>query len=309
MASIIESEVMAKKHKSENWDDFRYFLAVARAATLSGAAEKLGTEHTTVARHISALEEGLKIRLFHKSNAGYELTPEGEKVLDAAESMESIVLSYKSEERDAGQICGVVRVGAPDGFGSVFLAPRMAELTKRHPNLEVEIYAAARVFSLSKREADIGISLATAEHLRVASRRLTDYRLHIYATRQYLDAAPAIRTQRDLGRHPFVGYVEDLLFAPQLDFSTGLEVELASRLRSTNLLTQVHTVLGGKVLGILPAYIASSFPALMPVLSDQVNITRSFYMHVHEDHRKAAHIREVAKFIAEQVDANRSLFL
>lgn len=300
---------MAKKQKGENWDDFRYFLAVARAATLSGAAEKLGTEHTTVARHISALEEDLKIRLFHKSNAGYELTPEGEKVLDAAESMESIILSYKSDESDPEQISGVVRVGAPDGFGSVFLAPRMAELTRRHPNLEVEIYAAARVFSLSKREADIGISLATAEHLRVASRRLTDYRLHIYATRRYLDECAPIRTQEDLVQHPFVGYVEDLLFAPQLDFSRGLEVELVSHLRSTNLLTQVHTVLGGKVLGILPAYIATSFPALVPVLPEHVDITRSFYMHVHEDHRKAAHIREVAKFIAEQVDMNRGLFL
>jgi DNA-binding transcriptional LysR family regulator len=82
---------MTKKQKKENWDDFRYFLAVARAGTLSGAAEMLGTEHTTVARHVSALEDGLNIRLFHKSNSGYELTPEGERVLNAVENMESIV--------------------------------------------------------------------------------------------------------------------------------------------------------------------------------------------------------------------------
>jgi DNA-binding transcriptional LysR family regulator len=194
---------MTKKQKKENWDDFRYFLAVARAGTLSGAAEMLGTEHTTVARHVSALEDGLNIRLFHKSNSGYELTPEGERVLNAVENMESIVLSYKSDESDLGQISGLVRIGAPDGFGSVFLAPRMAELTRRHPNLEVEIYAAARVFSLSKREADIGISLATAEHMRVASRRLTDYRLQIYATRQYLEASAPILSQKDLEQHPF----------------------------------------------------------------------------------------------------------
>jgi DNA-binding transcriptional LysR family regulator len=145
--------------------------------------------------------------------------------------------------------------------------------------------------------------------MRVASRRLTDYRLQIYATRQYLDESPPIHTQKDLEQHPFVGYVEDLLFAPQLNFSSGLDVELVSRLRSTNLLTQVHTVLGGKVLGILPAYIATSFPKLIAVLPNEVSIKRSFYMHVHEDHRKAAHIREVARFIAEQVDANRAIFL
>ena len=151
--------------------------------------------------------------------------------------------------------------------------------------------------------------MATAEHMRVASRRLTDYRLQIYATQQYLNQAPPIRTQKDLQEHPFVGYVEDLLFAPQLDFSNGLEVELVSHLRSTNLLTQVHAVLGGQVIGILPSYIATFFPMLIPVLPDEVNIKRSFYMHVHEDHRKAAHIREVARFIADQVEANREIFL
>jgi predicted ArsR family transcriptional regulator len=51
---------VTKKNNNENWDDYRYFLAVARSGTLSAAAERLGTEHTTVARHIHSLEEGLK---------------------------------------------------------------------------------------------------------------------------------------------------------------------------------------------------------------------------------------------------------
>jgi DNA-binding transcriptional LysR family regulator len=63
------------------------------------------------------------------------------------------------------------------------------------------------------------------------------------------------------------------------------------------------------MLGILPAYIAASFPALVSVLPDEVFFNRSFYMHVHEDHRKAAHVREVARFIAEQVDINREMFI
>ncbi|EGH71526.1 LysR family transcriptional regulator [Pseudomonas syringae] len=300
---------MTKKNKNENWDDYRYFLAVARAGTLSAAAERLGTEHTTVARHIHSLEEDLKNRLFHKSNTGYELTPAGERILAAVEAMESVLMAYKSNESDANDIAGVVRIGAPDGFGSVFLAPLMNQLTERYPQLEVEIFAAARVFSLSKREADIAIGLAGAEHMRVASRRLTDYRLQIYASQDYLDRAQPIRHKRDFANHPFVGYVEELLFAPELNFVDGAAVEIVSRLRSTNLLTQVHAVLGGHMLGILPAYIAASFPGLVPVLNDEVFFNRSFYMHVHEDHRKAAHVREVAKFIAEQVDIHRDLFI
>jgi DNA-binding transcriptional LysR family regulator len=300
---------VTKKNNNENWDDYRYFLAVARSGTLSAAAERLGTEHTTVARHIHSLEEGLKSRLFHKSNVGYELTPAGERVLATVESIESVLMAYKSKESDPGQISGVVRIGAPDGFGSVFLAPRMHQLMERHPKLEVEIFAAARVFSLSKREADIGIGLAGAEHMRVASRRLTDYRLQIYASREYLEKAAPILKKTDLKKHPFVGYVEELLFAPELNFAEGTGVKIVSQLRSTALLTQVHAILGGHTLGIIPAYIAATFPSLVPVLPEEVFFNRSFYMHVHEDHRRAAHVREVARFIAEQVDSNREMFV
>jgi DNA-binding transcriptional LysR family regulator len=283
---------------------------VARTGTLSAAADRLGTEHTTVARHIHQLEEELNNRLFHKSNIGYELTPEGERLLTTAEAIESVLLSSKATLGDADQgIVGTVRIGAPDGFGSVFLAPRMHLLTNLHPRLKIEIFAAARIFSLSKREADIAIGLAGAVHMRVASRRLTDYRMSVYASKAYLEASEPIRQKADLEKHPFVGYVEELLFAPELNFAGAIGVKIAPRLRSTNLLTQVHATLGGHMLGILPAYIAASFPGLVPVLANEVSLTRSFYMHVHDDHRKAAHVREVANFIAAQVDQNRSLFI
>jgi AraC-like DNA-binding protein len=169
-------------------------------------------------------------------------------------------MAYRANESDLEQISGVVRVGAPDGFGSVFLAPRMHQLMEHHPKLEVEIFAAARVFSLSKCEADIGIGLAGADHMRVASRRLTDYRLQIYGSRAYLEKSPPIHEKADLQNHPFVGYVEEMLFAPVLNFADGAGVKAGVRivpqLRSTALLTQVHAIVGGHALVMLadPAF-------------------------------------------------------
>lgn len=58
---------MANGNPSQIWDNLRYFLAVARSGTLSTAAEQLGTEHTTAARHIHALKEELNSRLFGPS--------------------------------------------------------------------------------------------------------------------------------------------------------------------------------------------------------------------------------------------------
>ncbi|WP_244536974.1 LysR family transcriptional regulator [Methylobacterium pseudosasicola] len=292
-----------------NWDDLRFFLAVARTGTLSAAAARTGTEHTTVGRRIRALEEGLGARLFHRSNLGYALTEDGANLMTVAEAMESAFLSASAAAQAGAQsVSGTVRIGAPDGFGSVFLASRMHRLTERHPGLEVEIMATARIFSLSKREADIVIGLSTPQQARVVARRLTDYRLFVYGAEAYLAAAPPITAVSDLTALPFVGYIEDMLFARELNYLGALEPAVSARLRSTNLLAQVHATLNGAGLCILPAFIAAAHPGLVPVLPGAVSLTRSFHMHIHEDHRKAAHIRAVAGFIAGEVEAAGALF-
>jgi DNA-binding transcriptional LysR family regulator len=300
---------MANRKSGQNWDDLRYFLAVARAGTLSAAAKQLGTEHTTVARHIQALEDELNNRLFHKSNSGYGLTDAGERLLAGAEAIESAYVSVKAAASSEGQpIVGTVRIGAPDGFGSVFLAPCLRALIDRHPQLEIEIFAASRLFSLLNREADIAIGLSSPEQMRVVSRRLTDYRMYVYASRAYLKEAAPIVAREDLEKHPFIGFVDELLFRPELNYSDAIGVDVEPRIRSTSVLAQLHATLSGSGLCLLPAFVASSYPTLVPVLSEQVSATRSFHMHIHEDHRRAAHVRELAAFIVAEVERNRSLF-
>jgi molybdate transport repressor ModE-like protein len=102
-------------------DDPRYFLAVARTGTLSAAAEQLGTEYTTVARHTQALEDELNSRLFHKSNSGYGLTDAGEELLAGAEAIESAYIFAKAAVSSEGQpITGTVRLNDPMGLGTSF---------------------------------------------------------------------------------------------------------------------------------------------------------------------------------------------
>ena len=93
---VYEQQAMANRKPSQSWDNLRYFLAVARTGTLSAAAEQLGTEHTTVARHIHALEEELNSRLFHRSNSGYGLTEVGERLLAGVEATESAYASARA---------------------------------------------------------------------------------------------------------------------------------------------------------------------------------------------------------------------
>jgi DNA-binding transcriptional LysR family regulator len=181
-------------------------------------------------------------------------------------------------------------------------------LTAQHPNLEIELLATARLFSLSKREADIVISLTSPEHARVVSRRLTDYELLVYATPAYLEGHLPIATPDDFSQHDFIGYIEDMLFTPELNYLSLINASINPRLRSTNLITQMHAALAGAGLCVLPVFIARDYPALVPVLPESVCLKRSFFMHIHEDNRKSAHVRTAAAFIAAEIQQDISIF-
>jgi DNA-binding transcriptional LysR family regulator len=78
-----------RKRPEVDWDGLRYFLAVARAGTLSGAARELRVEHTTIARRIDAIERELGAKLFLRNPRGYVATAVGEALVEAAQSMSS----------------------------------------------------------------------------------------------------------------------------------------------------------------------------------------------------------------------------
>src|SRR5690606_12507431 len=123
-----------------NWDDVRIFLAVARAGQILGAARRLELNHATVSRRIAALEESLGAKLFRRLTTGSELTEQGERFLTVAERIEADMIAARSEiAGESDDVSGTVRVGAPDGFGVAFLAPRLGALTQRFPSLSIQL--------------------------------------------------------------------------------------------------------------------------------------------------------------------------
>lgn len=295
---------------SLDWNDLRYFLAVARTSRLTDASRRLGTDHATVSRRIKSLEQALGTTLFGRSPRGYVLTEAGEWLLVYAESMESTAARIQSEIAGENMtLAGAVRVGAPDGFGTHFLAPRIGTLCDRHPQLDLQIVAMPRIFSLSKREADIAIGLAQPTVGRLVSRKLTDYHLHLYASGDYLRDRGPIEHSADINAHPVVGYIPDLIFAPELDYLPQVSPQLKPRLTSSNLVAQLRATRAGAGLCVLPDFMTADYPDLVPVLPGEIEITRTFWLILHADLRETARVRAVADFIAEQVDKERNLFM
>lgn len=290
-----------------NWDDVRIFLAIARQGQILGAGHSLGLNHATVARRLTALEQALGSRLFTRKTTGTELTGEGERFLIHAERMESAMLAASSAAGADSALDGTVRVGAPDGFGVAFLAPRLGELAERHPGLRVELVPVPRAFSLSRREADIAVTLERPREGRLVARKLTDYGLGLYAAPAYLDRHGEPTTLDDLARHRLVGYVDDLLYTASLDYTGEFLKDWRSSVAVSSAMGQTEAVRAGAGIGILHAFMARRDGTLVPVLP-QHTLTRSYWTVVHEDLRTIRRVSLVADFLAEIVARDRAIF-
>jgi DNA-binding transcriptional LysR family regulator len=206
-------------------------------------------------------------------------------------------------------LTGSIRIGAPDGFGSIFLAPRLWTLCRQHPGLIVDLVAMPRLFSLSKREADMAIVLARPSAGRLKARKLTDYMLGLFASPEYLARRPPIERPADLKRHRLIGYIEDLIFTPELDYLPLIEKDLKANFASTNLIAQLNATRAGAGVCVLPYFVSAGIPDLVPVLPSEIRIVRTFWLITHADLAPMLRIRVTSDFIAEEVQKARSLFL
>ena len=292
-----------------NWDDVRIFLAVARAGQILGAARRLGLNHATVSRRIAALERALSARLFHRLTTGSELTPAGERLLLVAERMEADMISARAAIAGEGEaVSGTVRIGAPDGFGTVFLAPRLGRLVERHPGLAIQLVPVPRSFSLSRREADIAITVDRPTEGRLVAGKLVDYTLGLYASRAYARAHGLPEDAQALARHRLVGYVPDLVISPTLDYAAEFWRDWQARYSVSSALGQVEAVRSGAGIGILHTFIARAHPELVEVPVAPA-IRRAYWLVYHESLRPLRRVQAVCAFIGELVERERTLFL
>ena len=283
-----------------DWDNLRYFLELARAGTLAAAARRLAVEHTTVSRRIQALEKQMGAALFAREAGGHRLTEAGRQLLPVVEAMESAVMGAERAAPASHEgPSGLVRVGATEGFGTLILAPHLAQLTRKHPHLSIDLLALPRMLHLSRREADIVISLERPRRGSVIVTKLADYTLHLYGQREYLARRPLVARREDLRHHAFVNYVDDLLFTKELQFLDQLHQPERFALRSTSITAQYEAVRAGAGLAVLPAFLADRDPILARVLPQQARFTRTFWMSMPAEAKHLARTQAVWGFLKE----------
>jgi DNA-binding transcriptional LysR family regulator len=293
-----------------NWDDLRYLLAVSRTGSVSGAARTLSVDHATVIRRLEGLEQSLGVKLFQRNARGYSLTLTGERLLLSAQTIETEANRASAELSDGqSSLSGALRISALEGIGNFFLARHLADFCAAHPDLSIEFITLQQLMALSRREADIAITLQPPAQGRFHITRLTDYVLHVYGSRSYLDRAPQIHGRDDLKDHPFTGYIDDLIFVRELNYLDEIGLRIRPRLQSSSIQVQLEMVRQGYGLCVLPRFIAASCSDLVPVRPEAIVLRRSYWLVAHEDIAQTARGRSLIQFLHAEADAASERFV
>ncbi len=292
-----------------SWNDLQYFLAVARTGQLSSAARSLRTSHVTVSRHIEQLEFSLKTKLFERNPRGYVLTAIGRRLVDTVERIEAEAERLQSDISDSGsQLRGVVRLSAPEGISNFFFVDKLNEFAETHPHIMVELLTIQQIMALSRKEADVAITLDPPKAGPYVSEKIIDYTLHIYATRDYIAKHPPITKREDLLAHFFIGYIQDLVFSPGLDYMRDVLPGLRPNFQSTSISAQLKATLGNRGLCVLPYFIAQQFPELEMILPDEIELKRGYWLTSHNDVASAPRVRSLMDFISTALRKNLDKF-
>lgn len=282
-----------------NWDDLKVFLSVARLESLSNAGRALKMDPATVGRRVNRLEEKLAARLFVKTPQGYAITEAGQVLVDHALAAERAVIGALEDSRDTSNLLtGTIRIGAPDGVANYLLPQVVAAICDDNPGLDVQIMALPRVFNLSKREADMAITVSPPETGRLTVQKLTDYHLHLAASRRYLERHPVIETLDDLAAHRLIGYIPDMIFDRELDYLSELGEAAHLSLMSNSFSVQLNWARQGAGICIVHDFAMPTYPDLTKILTEKVSLSRSFYLIRHADDRRVERLNRFADLLA-----------
>lgn len=193
-----------------DWDKLRVFHAVAEAGSFTHAGEKLSLSQSAVSRQISALEDSLRVPLFHRHARGLILTEQGELLFRTAHDVFAKLAMVEARIADNKQNPqGALNVTTTVAFGSVWLTPRMREFVTFYPDINVSLVLADTELDLSMREADVAIRMVPPKQPDLIRKHLMSMRYHVYAAPEYLERNGTPRDAEDLDQHTLIVYGEE----------------------------------------------------------------------------------------------------
>jgi DNA-binding transcriptional LysR family regulator len=286
-----------------DWNDLRYFLAVAREGSTLAAGRALRVSQTTVARRVAALEQALGFPLFERRQAGYVLTPAGEELVERAQQVEGSANGFtEAAAAHARDISGTVRITSEDIYGTGVLSPLLRDLHELHPKIMIDLDMVQETRDLGSGEADIALRSSSVDQpAGLVGRRLCKDDWTLYCSRDYAARHGAPQSVEDLKSHAIVGGGGGHLWLHYEAWlkELGLEDRVAMHhANSTGLLSAVRAGFG---IAVLPCIVGDADPDLIRCIPPRPDHRRVLWLLTHERVRHTPRVRAVIDFLYERL--------
>jgi DNA-binding transcriptional LysR family regulator len=282
-----------------DWDDVRFFLAVAKTGSFSAAATQLNTKQTTVGRRIQALERRLGAKLFDRHRHGMEVTPAARGVLVQAESMLSNATSI--ERHLAGldrEMAGVVRVAATEGLAATWLVPRLGQLRITHPDIIAQVVAGDQVLDLATRQADLAIRFFRPTSNQLVAARVGQVNFSVFAAPSYIERYGLPQSLDRLREHQIVDHTTLHSLPAMKLWSEVVEHAPAVVLRTNSSYVAMEAVRVGYGISVFPDYVTKMSNLIAAPID--LKIVRDIWLVSHEETNKGVRIRTVIDYVRDQ---------
>jgi len=297
-AAIVHNDSMI------DWNDLRYFLAVARGGSTIAAGKAMGISQSTVHRRLQELELQLNRKLVTRTTTGYRLTEYGEGLLPYAERVERSVLDLQQHVQDATRdLSGVIRVTCPEPIIAKFSKAKFFDgFCARYPQIRVELVTSDRYLSILKGEADIAFRSGDTDE-ELIGRKVADSIWAIYASRDYLERYGELTRIEDLNLHSVVTFEESLSNHRLSTWLKEVAPQAIIAARVLSVLGLVSSVKSGVGIGALPAALGDAEPELVRVFGPIPELTRSWRLLTHPDLRETPRIAAFFEYAIENLAA------
>ena len=295
-----------------SWDDLRVVAAVAEAGSLPAAAGRLGLDHSTVFRRLGRIEAALGLALFERRREGYAATPAGEEVVALARRLDEDVTAVT--RRLAGRAptpSGEVRVTTADSLLVHLMTPLFARFRAQCPEVRLDVVVANQSLNLSKRDADVAIRAGDDPPATLVGRRVARIAWALYGRRDASGGAPpgdASDAEAAMdSRCPWVALGDDLSTMKVARFPAETEPPRRVVYRTNSVLALAEAVEAGIGIGHLPCFVGDVRPDLVRLAAPEPRFSADLWLLTHPDLRKAARVRALLDFLAEEIARHKPL--
>ncbi|ATY33843.1 LysR family transcriptional regulator [Sphingomonas psychrotolerans] len=276
-----------------DWERQRAFLAVISEGSLSAAARRIGVAQPTVRRRIEELEVEIGTPLFTRSPSGLLPTARAEALAGHVRAMALAAEAFvRSASAEAGEIAGRVRITASDVVAIEVLPPILATLSRKHPELVIELSPSNRNEDVLRREADVAVRMVAPQQEALVAQRIGAIPLGLHATADYLAARGTPRSLAEVRGHVLIGVEHDTPVLRALQ-AGGLPIRRDDfAFRSDHDLAQLAAIRAGLGIGVCQVPLAAR-EGLVRLVPDAFGFDLETWVVCHEDLRGVARVRAV----------------